>query len=394
MATIKTVTPERVSTSTLLKEGLVACFYGTTELNTTNSGILYKDKTNKAGGNVLYYADINGTRYYWFINGDCASHTTSVESLDGYHLYVVDTNISVSYSDSTDPEATTRGSGEDEQTITVKTLTARDTFAAYALQALINKHPDPIDSDISTSTYLAKRAYEYANAMVLVSASLRSADPEETGTPSQSTSVDVNTGSLANNTEKLLNNIVAALNGTKSEITSLRTGTLKVDNPANESFEIEGGGGGGTELTFDAIKSGTRNNLDASTLNNTDLVSVLGFSLVDGDLIPSKNNLVKLMTLIEAAQNQPLNASKYYWLRRSLNDVVITSISTFLEAYETDIYNNQKLKWRVELKKIVSDALTGIHTENSGVTVSSTIATLNNKNVNTDTDWNPPANNG
>lgn len=379
-----------VTPSFNIKEGMIA-YIGTfdtsvtpkkpnQEPDSTNSGVIYKDTSR---GSVLYYADINNLRYYWDIKGKCVNMPTS----SAVDLYVLSGSVTSSDVGGYDTSAATGGT-------TVKALNARDNFANEALQALIQMHPNPIDSNPATSVKLANKAYEYAEAMLNASIRYRSQDEAS----ASGSAVAVDTSALNTTSERLLNNIAVALESLN--------GGVKVKNPLDGNndpieFEVSGGsggsGGGGSstpvdvdvDVTFDtaAVKEALVNNLDYTTLNYADnLGYILGFyKNASNKYIPTVNTLLQLRQLIELNIKATSNAL-LHWITVYNSNTPIESISDFLNAYKDDFISAIKTSWRGEIKTIILEVLNSLE-YNASLNVSATRTSITNKNVSTDSDW-------
>lgn len=142
--------------------------------------------------------------------------------------------------------------------VPLSTMEARDHFAVQVLNSMLvhAEHPEAFD-DANIMLY-CRSAYRWANAMMVAAANTRTGTKESEGGDAATEEVDVSGGSVS---EKLLNNIVVSLNNINARL----GGTLKVDNPADDTFDIEGGGGGG---------------LDYDKLNDigSDTTSIVGFN--------------------------------------------------------------------------------------------------------------------
>lgn len=92
--------------------------------------------------------------------------------------------------------------------ITIESLNARDQFAIQALHGILNKIPDPSTLSKDEITYYCEAAYQWASYMMTESSKARSViDDSESSSNTKTETV----GYLESNTEKLLNNIVAAI---------------------------------------------------------------------------------------------------------------------------------------------------------------------------------------
>ena len=116
------------------------------------------------------------------------------------------------------------GSGSD---IIIDSLNARDEFAVQALKQLLDKVPNPTAVSDSEMSYYCDAAYQWAAHMMEASANARgSFNQQPSSTEVTTTRADVAESSLSTNTEKLLNNIVSALEKTQSTLNKI----LEFDN--------------------------------------------------------------------------------------------------------------------------------------------------------------------
>jgi hypothetical protein len=97
---------------------------------------------------------------------------------------------------------------DDTSYVYVDSLTPRDQFAMQALRGILAKVDDPSSVSTSVMSTYCDAAYQWAAQMMQAAANARSPLDDETATGDIQ---KVNVGSLETNTEKLLNNIVAAL---------------------------------------------------------------------------------------------------------------------------------------------------------------------------------------
>lgn len=159
------------------------------------------------------------------------------ENADKYYLYIgktiitpqaVGNAIDVSYKSSTTRSATgiittyDFGTGS---TVMVDQLNARDAFAMQALQGIMEHIDRPDAVTDSEMDFYSTQAYKWAANMMMAAAQARSElkDGEGGETPEVQDTESVTVGALEGNTEKLLNNIVAALEKT-DEKEALTTG--------------------------------------------------------------------------------------------------------------------------------------------------------------------------
>ncbi len=113
------------------------------------------------------------------------------------------------------------GSGSD---IIIDSLNARDEFAVQALKQLLDKVPNPTAVSDSEMSYYCDAAYQWAAHMMEASANARGSFTQQSSSSgSTTTRADVAESSLSTNTEKLLNNIVCALENMQNTLGNLVT---------------------------------------------------------------------------------------------------------------------------------------------------------------------------
>lgn len=240
------------------------------EYDLTQTGILVKDEKIT---NPPYWVSICGVMLRVNSKGKVLSSVPSSNEYIGKELKMVTLNMGENGSIGGDVTRSS-GSGGAEGYSEVVNLTAvepRDQFAINILTALINKAQSPETFSDATMMHYSRLAYRFAQAMMIAAADSRYGTYEGGGGEAQRSEVDVTSGS---NTEKLLDNITKSvddltkqLKSNQTEITKISTalsGTLKIDNPTNDTFDIEGGGGAGTSMN--------RNDLN-DTPNPTDVIS-------------------------------------------------------------------------------------------------------------------------
>lgn len=120
----------------------------------------------------------------------------------------------------------TRGSTEEGKTeydespeknaIVIESLNAKDQFAIQILRSILDKVNNPSDLSKNEMAYYSEVAYTWAGYMMKESSEARSVI--KNSTPSDSTKTE-EVVYLEGNTEKLLNNIAAALDKTNAKIT-------------------------------------------------------------------------------------------------------------------------------------------------------------------------------
>lgn len=269
---VATFTIDEVSVDVKVKPGQVGCFTDTDyTINTT--GII-KDKSSR-GGVPAWGCKIGGVEYTFDNDGHCtidAVNTNSPES-EPHHLWIVASSIDVE--EGSTVRGTTRGGMVGTKIVKVDSLTPRDTFAIAALEALIHRMDDPIECSTASVRFVTDKAYEFANSMMISSANARAAAGEDEPSGDSPGTVEVDSSTLENNTEKLLNNIHKALEAIKTQEADKFTTGIKVDNPEDaqhvvDKFQVEGAGGGGS-ISYDDIPLLTET-------GQTTMSHVLGFA--------------------------------------------------------------------------------------------------------------------
>lgn len=117
-----------------------------------------------------------------------------------------------------DGSTTTKVDYSKTNDVIIDSLNARDEFAVNVLKQLLSSVPNPSALSNNEMNFFCNRAYQWAANMMEASANARGSFTQEastTGTPSNvTTRADISSDSLSSNTEKLLNNIVSALERT------------------------------------------------------------------------------------------------------------------------------------------------------------------------------------
>lgn len=179
-------------------------------------------------GNGGFTMMINGVVYQFNSKGE-GLHPLSIRSWK-LMLGEIEATINTSGNAATSNTTTIVTRGQDGSTTTkvdysktndviIDSLNARDEFAVNVLKQLLSSVPNPSALSNNEMNFFCNRAYQWAANMMEASANARGSFTQEasttTGTPSNvTTRADVTTESLSSNTEKLLNNIVSALERT------------------------------------------------------------------------------------------------------------------------------------------------------------------------------------
>lgn len=164
----------------------------------------------------------------------------------------------------------------DGSEVSVNSLVPIDQFAIAIIGSmLVNIKGSDTLSDAKILN-LCNIAYKYAKGMIAISVNMRKANAAGTSGGAQK----VDASDLQSTSEKLLNNIVASVDNLTTQIKTNDTnaaerynngikvtqqGTVKIDNPTDDKFEVEGGSDGG---------------IDYDKLNDisTNISSIVGFN--------------------------------------------------------------------------------------------------------------------
>lgn len=179
-------------------------------------------------GNDRFTMMINGVVYQFNSKGE-GLFPLSIRSWK-LMLGEIETIINTSGNAATSNTTTIVTRGQDGPTTTkidysktndviIDSLNARDEFAVNVLKQLLSSIPNPSAISNNEMNFFCNRAYQWAANMMEASANARGTFTQEasstTGVPSNiTTRADVSSDSLSSNTEKLLNNIVSALERT------------------------------------------------------------------------------------------------------------------------------------------------------------------------------------
>lgn len=194
---------------------------GTVNSNFMGAGICTK-------GNGGFTMMINGVVYQFNSKGE-GLHPLSIRTWK-LMLGEIEATINTSGNAATSNTTTIVTRGQDGSTTTkvdysktndviIDSLNARDEFAVNVLKQLLSSIPNPSAISNNEMNFFCNRAYQWAANMMEASANARGSFTQEasttTGTPSNvTTRADISSDSLSSNTEKLLNNIVSALERT------------------------------------------------------------------------------------------------------------------------------------------------------------------------------------
>ena len=338
---------------------------------------------------------INNTTYEFSNEGIGIEKTVS----DGYVIKlgtVINTlstaGNAVKSNSTTVTEVTSRGSAEGTSTSTyyntpstvvIDSLNARDEFAINALRELLKNVEKPEALSDNEMNYYCNAAYQWAANMMSASAAARGTYDDKTTSTTDTSEASVTTSELSSNTEKLLNNIVVALQRTDEKtINTTESGAQQIyyserisipdllsflntyvkngDSTVGLKDLIEaikniqtGGGGGSTTVDFTdlitAIKE-TRSiegtiNLGSSSLgNNKDHPFY-----ISGGVFPSKQALSSGYTSTET--NSVLSFNDSGAVGYTLIEELAKAVAGNSDALST-IYTSLKTQMEADMKSI------------------------------------------
>ena len=199
---------------------------GTVLFNLTEQGTV---NTQFKGAGIAKYKTNNGRFEFWY-DGVTYLFSTNGESSDaasyGYKLMMAkvleDVNPSGNSVIGTNTGSATRNSDGsitpgsityDNRPILIDSQNARDQFATEILNSILQKlDVDPANLDSSTRSHYCQVAYDWAANMMTAAANARGTLTDETETSASARQEAI--GSLENTTDKLLNNLIVALERT------------------------------------------------------------------------------------------------------------------------------------------------------------------------------------
>lgn len=180
----------------------------------------------------FYALQINGNKYLLNEKGVVAKGTSV-----GTQAHNVEAQMITTYGTE---QGMTRGVGLGVRDLgVVSNLEPRDQFAILAMETMITHLDHPESVNDSTILLFSRAAYRWAQGMMIVAADNRSTVPVV-----EDTSVEVDQQSLNSNTEKLLNNIVDAVNKLTAQIKN------KVAIANSTSGDLETKVTGSVEVTY------------------------------------------------------------------------------------------------------------------------------------------------
>lgn len=300
------------------------------------------DSFTLSDNNLVGYTD-NGKLVTGTLKRSATTNQYTLETPDGTLIFdnngncITQGNENIKLSDVSadieiDPsEVQTRASDGSE--VSVNSLVPIDQFAIAIIGSMLVNTKDADTLSDAKILNLCSIAYKYAKGMIAISVNMRKANA--TGTSSGDVQ-KVDVADLQSTSEKLLNNIVTSVDNLTKQIKTNDTsaaerynngikvtqqGTVKIDNPTGDKFEVEGGSDGG---------------IDYDKLNDisTNISSIVGFN----NKAAGRTSLSDLATKIIALDTtlkwlrDPSNNQTNIWVTNASN------ISAALKSYiDSDI---------------------------------------------------------
>lgn len=280
-------------------------------------------------GNGGFTMMINGVVYQFNSKGE-GLHPLSIRTWK-LMLGEIEATINTSGNAATSNTTTIVTRGQDGSTTTkvdysktndviIDSLNARDEFAVNVLKQLLSSVPNPSALSNNEMNFFCNRAYQWAANMMEASANARGSFTQEasttTGTPSNvTTRTDVTTESLSSNTEKLLNNIVSALE--RTDYAETVAGKVIYHDRVKVQF---------TEL-MDFLKTYVKNG--ESVVGLKDLISAINKDLVAslGKINDSNSAVLNKLADIAVANNTTV---------KTLSDTTATQAKS-IESLSNDV---------------------------------------------------------
>ena len=319
--------------------GVRVGFQQTEANDLSKTGVVAKNTTYK---DTTHKVVIDGISL--FLNPDgLVKHSYPSSSYVNQTVQMVTCEMKTSYGNQ---QAITRGvSSDSEEVATLSSMEPRDQFAIHAMQAIISRlDANPAEMDDANILFNCRAAYRWAQGMMIASADARAEKKKSTddgggdsgddsGESSGTTRSVVDT-SGGTDTEKLLGNLVTAIDDltkqTKANNEAILKATLKIDNATEttgegesatttpKKLQVEGAGGDGTKITRDDVNDAG----DAFT-------DVLGYNSAIGK-VPVRFTIANLLKKL-VSLDTPLS-----WLRKK-GETDIASASTFFTQYKEEM---------------------------------------------------------
>lgn len=268
---------------------------------------------------------------------DAAGKAVSSNAIkEGYTLQMADTNVEpisdaiannagVVYNREVDPDtgAVSYVAQSTTENIDIDNLNARDQFAIQILRSLLDKTKDPSGLNSTEVAYYCETAYTWAGYMMKESSHARAVIKDSNPTTNIQ---EVPVGYLADNTEKLLNNIAAALDKTNAKITVGQEVDLEAERITIP--ELNKLIGDLKTLQENYVKDGN------STVGLKDLISILSTTLTSLKTITSIGSINSLPD-IEGNINSSVSGTITATLSRgssSSNPLYVSIPSTLMDT--------------------------------------------------------------
>lgn len=201
-----------------------------------------KLRKNTSAYYARYVVTLNSNICYVDEDG-IIQHCSSDSSYIGKPLKMCNVTLAVT---SGSQQSTTRApsTGEYKETIALSSLEVRDTFAMYALQSLLSRCEDnPIYFDDSNILNVCEASYRWAQGMMQASANARALIESDEGGIDEGNEdeapryeVNVTDGT---NTEKLLSNLISAVDDLTTQTKKLREDGLMVSGSTKSATAVK-----------------------------------------------------------------------------------------------------------------------------------------------------------
>lgn len=285
---------------------------------TDNSGKLVTGTLKRSATTNQYTLETPNGTLIFDNNGNCIT-----QGKENIKLSDVSADIEIDPS-----KVQTRASDGSE--VSVNSLVPIDQFAIAIIGSMLVNIKDADTLSDAKILNLCSIAYKYAKGMIAISVNMRKANA--TGTSGGTQKVDAY--DLQSTSEKLLNNIVASVDKLTTQIKTNDTnaaerynngikvtqqGTVKIDNPTDDKFEVEGGSDGG---------------IDYDKLNDisTNISSIVGFN----GKAAGRTSISDLATKIIALDTklgwlrEPSNSQTNIWNTNASN--IFTALKSYIDS--------------------------------------------------------------
>lgn len=308
---------------------------------TDSDGNLVTGTLKRTSSSDRFTLEVNGITLTFDSDGNCLT-----EGYEDITLKNVNAKIDV------DPSATqTRAS--DGAEVSVNNLVPIDQFAIGIIGAFLYHIQDVESLTDARILNLCEIAYKWAKAMIVISVTMRKANATGTTTSDDASSVKVDTSDLQTASEKLLNNVVASLDKLTAQVKTNDTnettrhnagvkvtqqgtvsvaqeGTVKVDNPTDDKFEIEGGGD--SSIDYDKLNDITTNITEVVGFNNK-AVGRTTLANLSTKLIALDTTLSWLREVTDESVWTTYATNIFNAIKESVDDEIDTKINTLVNEY-------------------------------------------------------------